>query len=178
MSSLVVGNCGEFNIYWVFQRFTLPRLHWMGHVHHMPNSRIPKDLLCEELATGRRPARWPQLRYRNVVKCNMKAVDRVLGEPGSHMIKMERNPDQTLEVRGGEADTSCHGKMGPQNAKWQLQQTREIFIWTHMWPAGTEIVTPASASTVSDIDAPAKQRIRMLLTVNPEDSKSATLCYI
>lgn len=41
----------------------------------------------------------------------------VLGEPGSHTIRMERNPDQTLQVRGGEADTSRHGIAGPQKAK-------------------------------------------------------------
>ena len=35
----------------------------------MPDGRIPKDLLYGELATGR-----PQLRYRDVVKRDMKAV--------------------------------------------------------------------------------------------------------
>lgn len=46
---------------------------------------------------------------------------RLLGEPGSHVIQMERNPNQIPQFRGGEADKSCHGMMCPQKAKWQLQ---------------------------------------------------------
>ena len=45
------------------------RLRWLGQVHRMPDGRIPKDLLYGELATGR-----PKLRYRDVVKRDMKAV--------------------------------------------------------------------------------------------------------
>ena len=51
------------------------RLCWLGHVHRMPDGRIPKDLLYGELATGSRRTGHPQLRYRDVVKCDMKAVD-------------------------------------------------------------------------------------------------------
>jgi len=41
----------------------------------MPDGRIPKDLLYRELACGKRPTGQPQLRYRDVVKHDMKAVD-------------------------------------------------------------------------------------------------------
>jgi len=41
----------------------------------MPDGRIPKDLLYGELACGKRPTGQPQLRYRDVVKHDMKAVD-------------------------------------------------------------------------------------------------------
>ena len=51
------------------------RLRWLGHVHRMPDGRIPKDLLYGELATGSRRTGRPQLRYRDVVKRDMKAVD-------------------------------------------------------------------------------------------------------
>ena len=51
------------------------RLRWLGHVHRMPDGRIPKDLLYGELATGSRHTGRPQLRYRDVVKRDMKAVD-------------------------------------------------------------------------------------------------------
>ena len=51
------------------------RLRWLGHVHRMPGGRIPKDLLYGELATGSRRTGRPQLRYRDVVKRDMKAVD-------------------------------------------------------------------------------------------------------
>ena len=41
----------------------------------MPEGRIPRDLLYGELASGKRPTGRPQLRYRDVVKRDMKAVD-------------------------------------------------------------------------------------------------------
>ena len=50
------------------------RLRWLGHVHRMPEGRIPRDLLYRELASGKRPTGRPQLRYCNVVKHDMKAV--------------------------------------------------------------------------------------------------------
>ena len=50
------------------------RLCWLGHVHRMADGRIPKDLLYGELATGSRRTGRPQLRHRDVVKRNMKAV--------------------------------------------------------------------------------------------------------
>ena len=40
----------------------------------MPDGRIPKDLLYGELAAGSRRTGRPQLRYRDVVKREMKAV--------------------------------------------------------------------------------------------------------
>ena len=52
------------------------RLRWLGHVHRMPDGRIPKDLLYGELlASGKRSTGKPQLRYRDVVKRDMKTVD-------------------------------------------------------------------------------------------------------
>ena len=51
------------------------RLRWLGHVYRMPEGRISRDLLYSELASGKRPTRRPQLRYRDVVKSDMKAVD-------------------------------------------------------------------------------------------------------
>ena len=51
------------------------RLRWLGHVHRMPDGRIPKDLLYGELASGKRSTGRPQLRYRDVVKRDMKTVD-------------------------------------------------------------------------------------------------------
>ena len=51
------------------------RLYWLGHVHHMPESRIPRGFLYGELASGKRTTRRPQLQYRDVMKRDMKAVD-------------------------------------------------------------------------------------------------------
>ena len=50
------------------------RLRWLGHVHRMEDGRIPKDLLYGELAAGKRNTGRPQLRFRDVCKRNMKAL--------------------------------------------------------------------------------------------------------
>ncbi|KAK3864573.1 hypothetical protein Pcinc_029756 [Petrolisthes cinctipes] len=41
----------------------------------MEDGRIPKDILCGELATGQRSIGRLQLRYKNVCKRDMKALD-------------------------------------------------------------------------------------------------------
>ena len=51
------------------------RLRCLGHIHRMPDGRLPKELLYGELATGSRCTGRPQLRYRDVVKRDMKAVN-------------------------------------------------------------------------------------------------------
>ena len=48
---------------------------WLGHVHRMDDGRIQKDILYGELAFGRRSTGRPQLRYKDVVKRDMKALD-------------------------------------------------------------------------------------------------------
>ena len=50
------------------------RLRWLGHVHRMEDGRIPKDLLYGELAAGKRNTGRPQLRFRDVCKRDMKAL--------------------------------------------------------------------------------------------------------
>ena len=59
----------------IFTLLRQRRLRWLGHVHRMPDGRIPKDLLYGELAYGKRSIGRPQLRYRDVVKRDMKTVD-------------------------------------------------------------------------------------------------------
>ena len=48
---------------------------WLGHVVHMEDGRIPKDLLYGKLAQGKRPTARPQLRYKDVCKRDLKAMD-------------------------------------------------------------------------------------------------------
>lgn len=50
------------------------RLRWLGHVRRMEDGRIPKDLLYGDLANGSRPRGRPKLRFRDVVKRDMKAI--------------------------------------------------------------------------------------------------------
>ena len=49
-------------------------MRWLGHVTPMEDSRIPKDLLCGELATGKRPTERPQLRFKDVCKRDLQAL--------------------------------------------------------------------------------------------------------
>ncbi|XP_062849141.1 uncharacterized protein LOC134311436 [Trichomycterus rosablanca] len=51
------------------------RLRWLGHVVRMDEGRIPRDLLYGELAEGKRPTGRPQLRYKDVCKRDLKALD-------------------------------------------------------------------------------------------------------
>ena len=48
---------------------------WLGHVYRMEDGRIPKDILYGELEFGRRSKGRPQLRYKDVCKRDMKALD-------------------------------------------------------------------------------------------------------
>ena len=51
------------------------RLRWLGHVRRMEDGRIPKDILYGELASGKRSVGRPQLRYKDVCKRDLKALD-------------------------------------------------------------------------------------------------------
>ena len=49
------------------------RLHWLGHATRMQDGRLPKEILYGELATGSRPTGRPTLRYKDVLKRDLKA---------------------------------------------------------------------------------------------------------
>ena len=72
----------------VLQRANMPsmitllrqrRLRWLGHVSRMEDGRIPKDLLYAELAEGKRATGRPQLRFKDVCKRDLKAIDVEVG---------------------------------------------------------------------------------------------------
>ena len=69
----------------------------------MPVGRIPRDLLYEELASGKRPTGRPQLRYRDVVKRDMKAVD-INTEPWESLAanRSKRRGAMTERLKAGE----------------------------------------------------------------------------
>ena len=56
------------------------RICWIGHVRRMEDGRIPKDILYGELAVGKRHRGRPQLRYKDMCKQDMKALEI---DPGS-----------------------------------------------------------------------------------------------
>ena len=51
------------------------RLRWIGHVRRMEDGHIPKDILYGELASGERSVGYPQLRYKDVCKRDMKVLE-------------------------------------------------------------------------------------------------------
>ena len=51
------------------------RLRWLGHVRRMEDGRIPKDILSGEHATGQRSIGRPHLRFKNVCKRDVRALD-------------------------------------------------------------------------------------------------------
>lgn len=62
----------------LFSVFTLlgqRRLRWLGHVRRMDEGCIPKDVLYSELTSGSRSHGRPQLRYKDVSKWDMTAID-------------------------------------------------------------------------------------------------------
>ena len=50
-------------------------LHWTGHVIRIEDSRIPKMQLYEEIASGSRKVGGQKLRYKDVIKRHLKAMD-------------------------------------------------------------------------------------------------------
>ncbi len=51
------------------------RLRWAGNVVRMPDDRLPKALMCAELTEGQRKQGGQKRRYRDVLKCHLKAAD-------------------------------------------------------------------------------------------------------
>ena len=51
------------------------RMRWLGHVNRMDDDRIPMDLLYGELREGVRGTGRPLLRYKDVFKRDLKALD-------------------------------------------------------------------------------------------------------
>ena len=51
------------------------RLRWLGHVVRMDDGQILKDLRYGELVQGKRPTGRPLLRYKDVCKRDLKALE-------------------------------------------------------------------------------------------------------
>ena len=65
----VLARAGSLSMYALL---TKRRLHWLGRVTRMHDGRLPKDILYGKLATGSRPTGRPTLRYKDVLKWDLK----------------------------------------------------------------------------------------------------------
>ena len=50
-------------------------LRWLGHVHRMDRNRLPRQLLYSQLCNGKRNQGRPRLRFKDIVKRNIKCRD-------------------------------------------------------------------------------------------------------
>ena len=48
-------------------------LKWLGHIHRMDENRLPRQLLYSQLSSGKRNRGRPKLRFKDVMKRNMKS---------------------------------------------------------------------------------------------------------
>ena len=71
-NAVVLSRAGLPSMYTLLRQ---RRLRWLGHVCRMEDGRIPKDILYSELASGKRNTGRPQLRFKDVCKRDMKALD-------------------------------------------------------------------------------------------------------
>lgn len=53
---------------------TASQLRWAGHVHRMPNSRLPKKIFYGEFSVGNRKQGGQKLRFKDVLKRHMKTA--------------------------------------------------------------------------------------------------------
>ena len=63
------------NVQSIFTLMEERRLRWLGNLQRMGDHRIPKSLLYGELGIGSRATGRPKLRYKDVVKKDMKDPD-------------------------------------------------------------------------------------------------------
>ena len=68
----VLSRCGLPSMFTLLRQ---RRMRWLGHVHRMEDGRIPKDIFYGELASGSRPLGRPQLRFKDVAKRDLKALN-------------------------------------------------------------------------------------------------------
>ena len=59
----------------LFQTLKIRRMRWLGHFRRMPDGRLPKDILYSKLCTGSRPRGRPMLRFKDVAKRDLVALD-------------------------------------------------------------------------------------------------------
>ena len=68
----VLSRAGLLTMYTLLRQ---RRLSSLSHVRRMEEGRIPKDILYGELAMGQRSTGRPRLRFKDVFKRDMRALD-------------------------------------------------------------------------------------------------------
>ena len=100
-----------FNIVYVRMHTILlqRRLSWLGHVHRMPEERIPKKFLYGQLADGSRSLGRPHLRFRDVCKRDLENTG--IGSKGWERLASNRSQWRSEVYKGMErAEKDRHEK--------------------------------------------------------------------
>ena len=82
----VLARAGTLSMYALL---TKRRLRWLGHVTRMHDGRLHKDILYGKLATGSRPTGRPTLRYKDMLKRDLKAGG--IGPAGFEALAADRS---------------------------------------------------------------------------------------
>ena len=140
--------------------FTLLRkcqLYWLGHVHCMEDGWIPKDILYGELTSGQRSIGCPQLRYKDVCKRDMKALN------------ININSWEDLTTNCTSWRSMLHKQLQTCKRSWQWWQQRSKPAKRKQQPTdqsqhtdviyATEIVTLTLVSTATEGTAQAEQTV-------------------
>jgi len=102
------------------------RMRWLGHLVRMEDGRIPKDLLYGELTYGKRPTGRPKLRYKDICKRDLKAlnIDINSWEALAHNRQAWRSAvKEGLKLH--EADLARRADEKREQRKSRLQTTRD-----------------------------------------------------
>ena len=81
----------------------------------MENGRIPKDILYGQFATGKRDIGRPQLRYRDVVKRDLKALE----------IKTEHSEELTTDGSSWRGTPTVRLKTGENTLKRAAEEKQK-----------------------------------------------------
>ena len=111
------------------------RLRWLGHVRRMDDGRLPKDLLYGVLKSGHRDQGRPVLRYKDVCKRDLKALN--IDETS-----WEKLADDKDEWR-----TTLHRqlKVGEENLKEKAAEKRETRKAKEQHKTTTESTPPPNS---------------------------------
>ena len=132
----VLARAGTLSMYPLLNK---RRLRWLGHVTRMHDGRLPKNVLYTELATGSRPTGRPTLRYKDVLKRDLKA-----GALRQQALKRWQRTAAVGDTLPSQPSRQQSRRERSSGKKRELAGAREQRQIQHPWTT-----TPSRAATVT-----------------------------